>query len=638
MTDSPSRLRVMLSKRQRRERLRTGILLGLILALVLGMAAPLLAQEGPSDRPVPSSEPSTTETPLSPEQLLDLPELTAPPRDVDTHWAKDCINGLINRDVVSADDQRFFYPDQQATWGDVADFLNQAFPSDEPAYRRASPVEQALALSSPVHPLYSYPPQYYDPDRTITRTEAITALAAKRSLPYVARPRGLLNASLDDGPQVPAYGREGVAMALENRLIVNYPESQRLEPHRPIGRGELAALICRASNDTELRQTIDPDWVAQPQPLSPQAIPSSELRGVWLTNIDSEVLFSQANLAAGVERLKALNFNTLYPVVWNGGYTLYPSAIAERILGRKQRLFPSENPAFEATQEGRDMLQEAITLGHEAGMAVIPWFEFGFMAPADYGVRRQHPDWFTQRQDGSQEIQQGTETFTWMNPFHPRVQQLLLLLLDEVLQTYAVDGIQFDDHLGLPVDMGYDPYTIALYRQEHNGAAPPTDESNEEWQRWRADKITTFVGQVHQLVKSRRPNAVVSISPNPYPFSYARYLQDWPEWEERGSVDELIVQVYRDNLNRFAWELNKPSIVRSRRSVPTAIGLLSGLRGRPTDVDLLETQLEAVRDRDYAGVSYFFYETLWVPGTETAAERQSSLATSFAHPARRPSP
>jgi uncharacterized lipoprotein YddW (UPF0748 family) len=626
MSGSRAKLRIALGKQQQSGRFRTGILLGLILALVLGMAAPLLAQEPPSNS-LGASEKSLSQS---------QPSQSQPPPEF--HWAQDCITGLAARDIVSVDDQGYFYPDRQATWADLTTFLNRSFPATEPAPSWASAVEQALVLPSPVHPLYSYPPQYYLPGRVITRTEAMIALAAKRSLPYVARPHDLLNASLIDGAQVPSYGREGVAMALDSQLVVNYPEAQRLNPNQPMQRGELAALICRASDDTELRQTIDPSWVAQPQALLPQVSPNPELRGVWLTNIDSEVLFSQANLAAGVERLKALNFNTLYPVVWNGGYTLYPSAIAERILGRKQRLFPGENPAFEAIQNGRDMLQEAIALGHEAGMAVIPWFEFGFMAPADYEVRRQHPDWFTQRQDGSGDIQQGAETFSWMNPFHPRVQQMLLLLLDEVLQNYDVEGIQFDDHLGMPVDMGYDPYTVALYRQEHNGAAPPEDENEPEWQRWRADKITAFVGQVHQLVKSRRPDGIVSISPNPYPFSYARYLQDWPEWEKQGYVDELIVQVYRDNLDRFAWELNKPATVRARYSTPTAIGLLSGLRGRPTDIGLLETQLAAVRDRDYAGVAYFFYETLWVPGNETAAERQSSLATSFARTARRPSP
>jgi uncharacterized lipoprotein YddW (UPF0748 family) len=31
-----------------------------------------------------------------------------------------------------------------------------------------------------------------------------------------------------------------------------------------------------------------------------------------------------------IEQLVNLNFNAIYPVVWNSGYALYPSAIAQR--------------------------------------------------------------------------------------------------------------------------------------------------------------------------------------------------------------------------------------------------------------------------------------------------------------------
>src|SRR5512140_3442134 len=54
----------------------------------------------------------------------------------------------------------------------------------------------------------------------------------------------------------------------------------------------------------------------------------SELRGVWLTNVDSEVLFNKKTLTDAVKKLADLNFNTLYPTVWNWGYTLYPSKVA----------------------------------------------------------------------------------------------------------------------------------------------------------------------------------------------------------------------------------------------------------------------------------------------------------------------
>lgn len=592
-----------------RQRWATGLLLGLIWATVLGALAPWVAhpaQGGGAEA---------------------------------GHWAQPCVTALGDRYTLP-DQRNGIAPtlDSAATWGEAITLLTQALPRDIRPYPEATPLERALGLPSPANPLHTYPATYFQPQRPLARAEAITALAARLQLPYVARSQALLRAGLEDGDQIPAYGQEGVAAALAAGRLVNYPTATQLRPQAPISRGELAALVCQASGDPRLQGAIAPQWIpaipALPAPVSPQR----ETRGVWLTNIDSEVLFSQANLAAGVERLQQLHFNTLYPVVWNGGYTLYPSALGADLLGQRQRLFPGNNPAFEAAQGDRDPLQELIDLAQTAHMAVIPWFEFGFMAPpqATYPLRQQHPDWFTQRRDGSQEDLQGGEAFVWMNPFHPQVQQLLLALVAEVLDTYPVDGIQFDDHLGLPVAMGYDPYTVALYRREHGGADPPADESDPEWVQWRSQKITTFVEALHRLVKSKRPDAIVSISPNPYPFAYERYLQDWPTWERRGLLDELVVQIYRDGLDRFAWELTKPVLMQARRRVSVVIGLLSGLRGRPMAGELLTTQLTAVRDRGgYGGVAYFFYETLWVPGSETPEERLRQFQANFPVPALR---
>ncbi len=146
--------------------------------------------------------------------------------------------------------------------------------------------------------------------------------------------------------------------------------------------------------------------------MAQSALPTTELRGVWLTNIDSDVLFSSDRLSNGLRRLSRLHFNSIYPTVWNWGYTLYPSATAERVIGR--RVDPHSG------LQQRDMLAEAVQQGHRLGMAVIPWFEFGFMAPADSELARRHPDWLTQRRDGSQVVMEGIWPRVWMNPFHPR--------------------------------------------------------------------------------------------------------------------------------------------------------------------------------------------------------------------------
>lgn len=626
--------------------------------------------------------------PVDPAPVLPVVSPTVP-TDINQHWAADCITALAQERLIVADPNGYFRPDEPILWGDFVAMLNQIIPPGQSG-SWANPLEQALGVTQAPSVAAHYPSQYFQPDRPLVRAEAMMALAAKLGANYEVAANTLIDNSLQDGARVPVYAREGVAAALAQRVIVNYPQADQLNSTQRLTRGEAAALVCRAAPNVALRRWIDPAWVAVPLPPESVSPPARELRGVWLTNIDSQVLFSQAALAAAVDRLAELNFNTLYPTVWNWGYTLYPSPTAERELGDSQHLYGElSTPTLENTQAERDMLQEAIDLGHGKGMAVIPWFEFGFMAPANYSLYQRHPDWFTQvRVDPpaveipkpAAPIQPLTRPETaepnqvkareknrvdnwrggpkqnlavssdpgiwlegdvlprrWMNPFHPQVQKFMLELIDELVSNYEIDGFQFDDHLGLPVEFGYDPYTINLYRADHNGQEPPANPQNEEWMAWRANKISDFLAEVHKLVKDRRPQAVVSISPNPYPFAYVNYLQDWPTWVSRGIVDELVIQIYRSDQNRFIWEMNKPYAQAARRKIPVGVGILSGLRAAPVGIDLITGQIAAVRDRDYAGMSFFFYESLWIaPPRETSDSRVEALAQAFSEPISRP--
>ncbi len=101
--------------------------------------------------------------------------------------------------------------------------------------------------------------------------------------------------------------------------------------------------------------------------LPAQAMPHApaEIRGVWLTNIDSQVLFSEQAVKGSLQQLANKRFNTVYPAVWSWGYTLYPSQVGERATGYKQGLYPDleeqgRNDALEAAQGDRDMLFEVV--------------------------------------------------------------------------------------------------------------------------------------------------------------------------------------------------------------------------------------------------------------------------------------
>ncbi|AFY93803.1 glycoside hydrolase family 10 protein [Chamaesiphon minutus] len=365
-----------------------------------------------------------------------------------------------------------------------------------------------------------------------------------------------------------------------------------------------------------------------------------EIRGVWITNVDSDVLFTRDRLATAMKDLRQLNFNTIYPVVWNWGYTIYPSKVAKRVVGSSFMPKKSAGILIGRTLtkseglEGRDVLKELVNRGHKQGLAVIPWFEFGFMAPATSDpagsdLAKLHPDWLTQKQDGGTIWKEGKDPRVWLNPFKPEVKKFIIDLVVEVARKYDVDGIQFDDHFGLPSEFGYDKFTVDLYKKEHQGKLPPTDPKNEEWINWRADKITLLMKDLFLAIKAVKPKAIVSISPNPQTFAKSFFLQDWATWERKGYVEELLIQLYRDKLETFIGEMQKPEVKLASQHIPVGIGILTGVKPKPIPMKQIQTQIAAVRKEGLAGVSFFFYETLWKLTNEPAAARKEGFKQVF---------
>lgn len=362
---------------------------------------------------------------------------------------------------------------------------------------------------------------------------------------------------------------------------------------------------------------VDP-WETAPAPQNFQNI-----RGVWLTTNDMPMLRDSARVQRAMAELSQLNFNTVYPVVWNSGYALYPSAVAQRV----------GIPYIHRGAAGQDILADVIQQAHRQGLLAIPWFEFGFMAPPLSELTLAHPDWLTQRQDGSQTSISAAGEVVWLNPFKPEVQQFITSLIAEIAVRYDIDGLQFDDHTALPSDFGYDPYTMALYQQD-TGQPVPTNPRDAAWMRWRADKITDFVAQLNQTVKQYRPQAIISVSPNPYDTAYNSFLQDWVGWINRGLVDELLVQVYRWDMNSFTDQILRSEIQTAQTQIPVGIGILTGLRNRPMPMAMVQSQVMRATAQGL-GVAFFYYESLWYDAPEPVAERQARFRDLFSVPASR---
>jgi uncharacterized lipoprotein YddW (UPF0748 family) len=355
--------------------------------------------------------------------------------------------------------------------------------------------------------------------------------------------------------------------------------------------------------------------------LPPQ--PRQEIRGVWLSGNDFNVFRNRSQVQAAMSQLRQLNFNTVYPVVWNDGYTQYPSAVMQK----------KGIPFFFKGTDGQDVIADIISQARKQGLLAIPWFEFGFMVPLTSELASQHRDWLTQKQDETQTSISAAGEVAWLNPFHPEVQKFIRELVMEVITQYNADGVQFDDHTSLPVDFGYDKYTISLYTQE-TGNPPPPNPQAQAWIKWRADKITAFMVDLQQTVKAKKPNAIFSVAPNYYDFAYKLQLQDWLNWVRLGIVDELVMQVYRNDLESFIGQITRPEILETQKIIPTGIGIMAGLRNRPVSIPQIESQVQALQQRGL-GIGFFYYESLWDIAPEPAAQRQSAFAALFPNSALR---
>lgn len=367
---------------------------------------------------------------------------------------------------------------------------------------------------------------------------------------------------------------------------------------------------------------------------------TTEIRGVWLTNVASGVLFVPWGINRAVNQLAALHFNTIYPVVWNRGHTFYKSSIAKIVTGA------DADPVVNFMHGGQDVLKKIIGVAKPQGLSVIPWFEYGFMTPVNSQLAQRYPHWLTMGKDGRKSTTEvpleemndnSAHQQAWLNPLHPEVREFILAMIVEVVSYYDIDGIQLDDHFGMPVQFGYDAFTVNLYRQENNGQSPPNDPFNPQWMRWRANKITDFMAEIHQSVKAIKPNAIISLSPNSHGFAYRNYLQDWDTWVKRGLVDELILQVYRNNQQSFITELEQPAVKFARSRIPVGIGILTGTTTTLVSIAQVQEQVNTVRDRNFPGISFFYWESLWGSITpESPQQRRNVFQFLLSERARRP--
>ena len=323
--------------------------------------------------------------------------------------------------------------------------------------------------------------------------------------------------------------------------------------------------------------------------------------GVWLTTVDSRVLFDPLERSRAVSFLVAHGFRRAAVPIYSGGWIYGLLAADHNRLGLKPDPLLSESDAVGATVEAL----------RARGLEAVGWVEFGLMAPRDGAWLQGREALLLQDRHGSTIWRESPSLErVWLNPTQLDVRRFLVDLVVDSCRRYRFDAIQFDDHLGFPAAFGYDPGTLALWRRTPAGTQKPLpDENDPDWIRWRADQVTELLAAIREAMRRECPTVRLSVAPNPQDFSLHSYLADWSNWVERGLVDEVVVQIYRADAEAVARELASPSLAKAAARVPLRIGLLAGLRHQPKAPATLQQELALVKKAGVAGIDLFFYES-----------------------------
>ena len=158
-------------------------------------------------------------------------------------------------------------------------------------------------------------------------------------------------------------------------------------------------------------------------------------------------------------------------------------------------------------------------------------------------------------------------------------------------------------------------YTIELYKEE-TGHSVPDNPLAPEFLEWKADKLSRFAQNLYASVKEHDENLIVSLAPSVYPWSKEQYLQDWPQWLKDGSMDELIPQNYRWDIQSYEttlgavkseFEQSKPA----NKTVRFASGIIIKAGNRFNDYSYVKPAIQLNRAEGVEGEVYFFYEGLF---------------------------
>ena len=293
---------------------------------------------------------------------------------------------------------------------------------------------------------------------------------------------------------------------------------------RVAGAGAVILLSISCSS-----QTATPTVTPSPSPSpSPIAYGPPQYRGLWV-----DAFHDGIKSPAQVEKLVADahrgNINALFVQVRKAGDAYFNRSDEPRAADIKGPI-------------DFDPLAYVIRLAHAAvpRIEVHAWLNT-FFAGESSKVYLEHGDaWGNRAADGS--------TSDYLDPGVPEVQVYTHRVFMDVAKNYDVDGLHMDFVRYPGSSWGYSPVSVLLYMLETGAKVAPAA-GDEGWKAWRRERVTAFVRDLHDDLKSENPNvklsgALICFGSGPLTAAdwsktaaYGSVFQDWNTWLAKGYLD-----------------------------------------------------------------------------------------------------
>lgn len=280
-----------------------------------------------------------------------------------------------------------------------------------------------------------------------------------------------------------------------------------------------------------------------------------ELRGLWVDAFHNGFK-SGSQVTQLVADARAGKFNALFVQVRKRGDAYYNN-------GLEPRATDIVDPQF-------DPLADIVSKAHSGSprLDVHAWivtyniWNSSSSLPSQLAhPYRTHPDWLTQKQDGTQ----------WdgvnyaFDPAHPEVQDHTFNVCMDIVNRYDIDGLHFDyvrytDQESTVGNQpyGYHPVALQRFQTLYNRTGVPAP-SDSQWLQFRRDQVTALVRKVYLHTWQAKPAvrlsaALIAYGSAPTSSSaaawqnrdaYGRVLQDWRGWMQEGILDLAIPMIYR---------------------------------------------------------------------------------------------